>query len=131
MGLVEYADRYHAADDQLPVKNHADPKQCVGPDNRGCLFGSAYGVNNNPNDIITMAAFGVLGCVMNKFGFPQAPMALAFVLWNRPQAIADQSQSSFLIFWQTPVARHPHDFPGACDSNLNFAVSILCFAKKS
>jgi TctA family transporter len=90
VGLVEYADRYHAADDQLPVKNHADPKQCVGPD--------------NPNDIITMAAFGVLGCVMNKFGFPQAPMALAFVLWNRPQAIADQSQSSFLIFWQTPVA---------------------------
>lgn len=80
MGLVEYADRYHAADDQLPVKNHADPKQCVGPDNRGCLFGSAYGVNNNPNDIITMAAFGVLGCVMNKFGFPQALMALAFVL---------------------------------------------------
>lgn len=66
MGLVEYADRYHAADDQLPVKNHADPKQCVGPD--------------NPNDIITMAAFGVLGCVMNKFGFPQALMALAFVL---------------------------------------------------
>ena len=40
----------------------------------------AYGVNNNPNDIITMAAFGVLGCVMNKFGFPQAPIALAFVL---------------------------------------------------
>lgn len=40
----------------------------------------AYGVNNNPNDIITMTAFGVLGCVINKFGFPQAPMALAFVL---------------------------------------------------
>src|SRR5690349_11539654 len=44
-----------------------------------CLAG-AYGVNNNPVDIITMTGFGILGYLMTKFGFPHAPMVLAFVL---------------------------------------------------
>jgi putative tricarboxylic transport membrane protein len=72
-----------------------------------CLAG-AYGVNNNANDIITMTAFGVLGYLMNKFGFPQAPMVLAFVLGPIMETALRQSlimsKGSFLIFWQSPVA---------------------------
>src|SRR5260370_12530058 len=44
-----------------------------------CLAG-AYGVNNEPLGIVTMSAFGGLGYLMAEFGFPAAPMVLAFVL---------------------------------------------------
>ena len=44
-----------------------------------CVAG-AYGVNNNPMDIVTMTAFGVLGYLMTKYDYPHAPLVLAFVL---------------------------------------------------
>lgn len=72
-----------------------------------CLAG-AYGVNNNPIDIITMTLFGVLGYLMTKFGFPHAPMVLAFVLGPIMETSLRQSLimsgGDFLIFWETPVA---------------------------
>jgi putative tricarboxylic transport membrane protein len=72
-----------------------------------CLAG-AYGVNNNPVDIVTMTVFGVIGYLMAKFGFPAAPMVLAFVLGPIMETALRQSlimsEGSFLIFWQTPVA---------------------------
>jgi putative tricarboxylic transport membrane protein len=72
-----------------------------------CLAG-AYGVNNNPVDIITMTLFGLLGYLMMKFGFPAAPMVLAFVLGPIMETALRQSLimsgGSFLVFWQSPVA---------------------------
>jgi putative tricarboxylic transport membrane protein len=72
-----------------------------------CLAG-AYGVNNNPVDIVTMTAFGILGYLMMKFGFPAAPMVLAFVLGPIMETSLRQSLimsgGSFLMFWQSPVA---------------------------
>jgi tripartite-type tricarboxylate transporter receptor subunit TctC len=72
-----------------------------------CLAG-AYGVNNNPTDIITMTAFGVLGYLMTKFGFPHAPLVLAFVLGPIMETALRQSLimagGNFLIFWSSPVA---------------------------
>ena len=72
-----------------------------------CLAG-AYGVNNNPTDIITMTAFGVLGYLMTKFGFPHAPLVLAFVLGPIMETALRQSlimsDGNFLIFWSSPVA---------------------------
>src|SRR5689334_1144509 len=72
-----------------------------------CLAG-AYGVNNNPTDIITMTAFGVLGYLMSKFGFPHAPLVLAFVLGPIMETALRQSlimaNGSFLVFWSSPVA---------------------------
>src|SRR4029079_1116853 len=71
-----------------------------------CLAG-AYGVNNNPTDIITMTAFGVLGYLMSKFGFPHAPLVLAFVLGPIMETALRQSlimaNGSFLVFWSSPV----------------------------
>src|SRR5690242_359539 len=72
-----------------------------------CLAG-AYGVNNNPADIITMTMFGVLGYLMTKFGFPHAPMVLAFVLGPIMETALRQSlimsAGSVSIFWSSPVA---------------------------
>ena len=72
-----------------------------------CLAG-AYGVNNNPTDILTMTMFGVLGYLMTKFGFPHAPMVLAFVLGPIMETALRQSlimsSGDFLIFWSSPVA---------------------------
>ena len=72
-----------------------------------CLAG-AYGVNNNPVDIITMTAFGVLGYLMNKFGFPPAPMVLAFVLGPIMETALRQSlimsSADLLVFWTRPVS---------------------------
>jgi tripartite-type tricarboxylate transporter receptor subunit TctC len=72
-----------------------------------CLAG-AYGVNNNPTDIVTMTMFGVLGYLMTKFGFPHAPLVLAFVLGPIMETALRQSlimsSGNFLIFWSSPVA---------------------------
>ena len=72
-----------------------------------CLAG-AYGVNNNSTDIITMTIFGLLGYLMTKFGFPHAPMVLAFVLGPIMETSLRQSlimaSGDFLIFWGSPVA---------------------------
>jgi putative tricarboxylic transport membrane protein len=72
-----------------------------------CLAG-AYGVNNNPMDIVTMTAFGVLGYLMAKFGFPAAPMVLAFVLGPIMETSLRQSlimsRADFLVFWTRPVS---------------------------
>jgi tripartite-type tricarboxylate transporter receptor subunit TctC len=65
-------------------------------------------VNNNPVDIATMTVFGIIGYLMHKFGFPLAPMVLAFVLGPIMETALRQSlimsRGSFLIFWETPVA---------------------------
>ncbi|MGI0133902.1 MAG: tripartite tricarboxylate transporter permease, partial [Candidatus Micrarchaeaceae archaeon] len=72
-----------------------------------CLAG-AYGINNNPIDIITMTMFGILGYLMTKFGFPQAPMVLAFVLGPIMETSLRQSlimsRGDFLMFWTSPIS---------------------------
>jgi putative tricarboxylic transport membrane protein len=72
-----------------------------------CLAG-AYGVNNNPADILVMTGFGAIGYLMTKFGFPLAPLVLAFVLGPIMETALRQSlilsSGSFLIFWSSPVA---------------------------
>ncbi len=66
-----------------------------------CLAG-AYGVNNNPADIATMTAFGVLGYLMRKFDFPLPPLVLAFVIGPIMETALRQSlimsKGSFTIF---------------------------------
>ncbi|WP_427029191.1 tripartite tricarboxylate transporter permease [Halomonas sp. H2] len=44
-----------------------------------CFIG-AYSINLNPFDLYTMVGFGVLGWVMNKFGFSQAALCIALIL---------------------------------------------------
>jgi putative tricarboxylic transport membrane protein len=72
-----------------------------------CLAG-AYGVNNNPADIASMTAFGVLGYLMRKFDFPLPPLVLAFVIGPIMETALRQSlimsEGSFSIFVTRPVA---------------------------
>lgn len=44
-----------------------------------CVIG-AYAVNSNVSDVYTMLVFGVIGLLMNKNGFPIAPMLLGTIL---------------------------------------------------
>ena len=44
-----------------------------------CLIG-AYSLNNNVGDVIIMVVFGVVGYIMRKFGYEEAPLIMAFIL---------------------------------------------------
>jgi tripartite-type tricarboxylate transporter receptor subunit TctC len=55
-----------------------------------------------------MTAFGLLGYLMTKFGFPPAPLVLAFVLGPIMETALRQSlimsRGDFLTFWTRPVS---------------------------
>lgn len=72
-----------------------------------CLVG-AYGVNNNPIDVLVMVVCGVFGYVMAKFGYEPAPLVLAFVLGPLMETSLRQSlilsQGSFWIFFGRPIS---------------------------
>ena len=72
-----------------------------------CLVG-AYGVNNNPFDILMMLLFGVFGYLAEKFGYSLAPLVLAFVLGPLMEISVRQSliisQGSFGIFVTRPIS---------------------------
>jgi putative tricarboxylic transport membrane protein len=72
-----------------------------------CLIG-AYGVNNNPFDIVMMMGFGVFGYYAERFGFSLAPLVLAFVLGPLMEISLRQSlilsEGSFGIFAMRPIA---------------------------
>ena len=72
-----------------------------------CVIG-AYGVNNNPIDIVTMLGFGIFGYLADKFGYSLAPLVLAFVLGPLMETSLRQSlilsQGSFGIFVERPIS---------------------------
>ncbi|CAN5541022.1 tripartite tricarboxylate transporter permease [soil metagenome] len=72
-----------------------------------CMVG-AYGVNNNPVDILVMLGFGVFGYYAEKFGFSPAPLTLAFVLGPLMEMSLRQSLilsgGEFGIFVSRPIS---------------------------
>jgi len=72
-----------------------------------CIAG-VYGVNNNPVDIAVMTLFGAVGYLMGKFGYPAAPLVLAFVLGPIMETSLRQSlimsHADFSIFVSRPVS---------------------------
>jgi putative tricarboxylic transport membrane protein len=72
-----------------------------------CVIG-AYGVNNNPFDILMMLGFGVFGYYAERFGFSLAPLVLAFVLGPLMETSLRQSliisQGDFTIFATRPIS---------------------------
>jgi putative tricarboxylic transport membrane protein len=72
-----------------------------------CLIG-AYGVNNNPMDILVMVVFGILGYLMKKFKYEPAPFLLAFILGPMIEISLRQSlivsRGSFMIFFSRPIS---------------------------
>jgi putative tricarboxylic transport membrane protein len=72
-----------------------------------CMIG-AYGINNNPMDILVMVVFGVIGHFMRKFKFEAAPLLLAFILGPMIETSLRQSliisKGSFMIFFASPLS---------------------------
>jgi putative tricarboxylic transport membrane protein len=44
-----------------------------------CLIG-AYSLNNNPVEVLIMIIFGVIGYILRKYEYEEAPLVLAFIL---------------------------------------------------
>lgn len=72
-----------------------------------CLVG-AYGANNDTMDIFVMLVFGIVGYVMRKFHFEEAPLLLAFILGPMIETSLRQSmivgKGSILIFFKRPIS---------------------------
>ena len=72
-----------------------------------CLIG-VYSVNNSVFDIYLMILFGVIGYVMQKFGFEPAPLVLAYVLSPMLETALRQSLNisggNFAIFFSRPIS---------------------------
>jgi putative tricarboxylic transport membrane protein len=72
-----------------------------------CVVG-AYGVNNNPFDILVMLGFGVFGFYAERSGFGLAPLVLAFVLGPLMETSLRQSliisDGAFAIFLTRPIS---------------------------
>jgi len=72
-----------------------------------CIIGS-YSLNNNPDDVLVMIAFGIIGYFMKKLEFEGAPLILALVLSPMMENALRQSlltsQGSFLVFVTRPIS---------------------------
>jgi putative tricarboxylic transport membrane protein len=72
-----------------------------------CLIG-VYSLNNSVFEIYLMILFGIVGYLMQKFGFEPAPLALAYVLSPLLEVALRQSLSisggSFIIFFTRPIS---------------------------
>ena len=72
-----------------------------------CCIG-VYSINESTTDIVIMAAFGLLGYAMSKFGFEPAPLVLGMILGRMMEESLRQSMiisgGSFAIFVTRPIS---------------------------
>ncbi len=72
-----------------------------------CTIG-AYSVKNNVFDVGAMVAFGIIGYLMRKGGFPGAPLLLAMILGRMLERSVQQaltmSGGDLAIFIQKPIS---------------------------
>lgn len=87
-----------------------------------CLIGT-YSINNNIFDVVLMIAFGILGYILRKFDYEEAPLVLAFILGPVMEAAFRRSliisNGQISIFWERPIS-------AAC-----LVVAALLFASTS
>jgi putative tricarboxylic transport membrane protein len=57
----------------------------------GLALVGAFGVSDNPTNLMLLAGFGLLGYVMAQFGFPPAPLILGFVLGDAMERAVRQA----------------------------------------
>jgi putative tricarboxylic transport membrane protein len=83
-----------------------------------CLIGS-FSLSNNIYDVVIMVIFGIVGYILRKFEYEEAPLVLAFILgpimetaFRRSLIMSD---GEFSIFWTRPI------------SALALAVAVLLF----
>ena len=72
-----------------------------------CFVGS-FSANNRVFDIMVMVIFGFIGFVMKRFGYPQAPMVVGFILAPMLEENLRRSlmrtDGSFLPILESPIA---------------------------
>jgi putative tricarboxylic transport membrane protein len=68
-----------------------------------------YGINSNPQDIILLTFFGIIGYVLRKFRFDMAPLVLALVLGGKIEMsfrrALTTSEGSLLIFFKSSFSK--------------------------
>jgi putative tricarboxylic transport membrane protein len=83
-----------------------------------CIIG-AYSLNSNVFDVLIMFVFGIVGYILRKFDYEEAPLMLAFILGPMMESAFRQSLimsgGRFSIFFTRPIA-------GVC-----LAVTMLLF----
>jgi putative tricarboxylic transport membrane protein len=71
-----------------------------------CLIGS-YSLNNNPMEVVLMIVFGIIGYILRKFEYEEAPLVLAFILGPMMETNFRQSMiisgGSVAIFVTRPI----------------------------
>jgi putative tricarboxylic transport membrane protein len=72
-----------------------------------CLIGS-FSLGNNIYDVVIMVIFGIVGYILRKFEYEEAPLVLAFILgpimetaFRRSLIMSD---GKFSIFWTRPIS---------------------------
>ncbi len=72
-----------------------------------CLIGS-YSLSNNIYDVVIMVIFGIVGYILRKFEYEEAPLVLAFILGPIMETAFRRSlimsNGSFSIFWTRPIS---------------------------
>jgi len=72
-----------------------------------CLIG-AYSLNNNIYDVVIMVIFGIVGYILRKFEYEEAPLVLAFILGPIMETAFRRSlimsNGKFSIFWTRPIS---------------------------
>jgi putative tricarboxylic transport membrane protein len=72
-----------------------------------CFIGS-YSINNNIADVIVMIIFGIVGYILRKFDYEEAPLVMAFILGPMLETAFRQSlimsDGRFSIFLERPIS---------------------------
>jgi putative tricarboxylic transport membrane protein len=72
-----------------------------------CLIGS-YSLNNNIYDVVIMVIFGIVGYILRKFDYEEAPLVLAFILGPIMETAFRRSlimsNGNLSIFWTRPIS---------------------------
>ncbi len=72
-----------------------------------CLIGS-FSLNNNIYDVVIMVIFGIIGYILRKFEYEEAPLVLAFILGPIMETAFRRSlimsNGKFSIFWTRPIS---------------------------
>ena len=72
-----------------------------------CVIG-AYSINNSVADVIIMIIFGIVGYILRKFDYEEAPLVMAFILGPLLETAFRQSlimsDGKFSIFLKRPIS---------------------------
>jgi TctA family transporter len=84
-----------------PRQGHADPGGLIIPFVLLLVFVGSYTANNHIADLLVTLAFGALGYLMVRFGWPRAPLVLGFVLGKLAETYLFISMARYGFSWLT------------------------------